>query len=204
MILSRNLSSGILFPLLSLLAAQIQTLQSILVPLASLHRALHKYSLPAQVLQRQASQPPTVPPILGTSSASSIPAFHPLAAKASSAVTSTAAGFPDSPQVYDRYDDTGKPVQHENDGGAPHRQNQSFEEARLRHYEHYNGKPETELGVTPKFQETSGKFPLGSTRAPDFSTLFGGSSTSQGLANFRANQDSKIGKHSGGQDGQEG
>ena len=169
----------------------------------------HPPSRASQVLSPAPSasktgQPPTVPPFLGTSSASSISAFHPLATKVSSAVASTAAGFPDSPQVYNRYGDTGKPVQQENDGGPPHWQNQSFEEARLRHYEHYHGKPETELEATPKFQGTSGKFPLGSTRAPDVSTLFGGSSTSQGLAIFRANQDSKPGKHSGVRMGKRG
>ena len=135
------------------------------------------------------------------------PAFNPLATKASSAVTSTATSFLYSPQddkPAPRYGDTGKSAQQENDSNTPHWQNQSFEEARLRHYEHYNGKPATELGETPKLQGTWGKFPLGSTRASDYSTLFGGSSTSQGHTIFRAEKDAKIGKHGGGRDGQDG
>ena len=133
------------------------------------------------------SPPSTIPLFPGTASASTFSAFHPLATKASSAVTSTAAGFPNSPQLYKpapRYGDIGKSVQQEGDSNAPHWQNQSVEEARLRHYEHYNGKPETELGATPKLQGTLGKSTLGSTRASDYSTLFGGSSASQGQKRF--------------------
>ena len=113
----------------------------------------------------------------------------------------TAAGFDDSPQRYKpalRYGDTGKSVQQEDDKNTPHWQNQSVEEARLRHYEHYNGIPETELGATPKLQGTLGKSTLGSTRASDYSTLFGGSSMSRGNTIFRTNKDPKVGKHSGG------
>ena len=167
-------------------------------------------SHPSQVLfsppsASQTDQPPTVPPFPGTASASTFSAFHPLATKASSAVTSTATGFPDSPQVHipaPRYGDTGNSVQQEHDGSMPHWQNESFEEARLRHYEHSNGRPETELAATPKLQGTLGKSTLGSTRASDFPTLFGDSSTSPGHTIFRAKKKSKIGKHSGTRDGQ--
>ena len=168
-------------------------------------------SHPSQVLffppsASQTDQPPTVPPFSGTASASTFSAFHPLATKASSAVTSTAAGFPDSPQGHrpaPRYGDTGKSVQQEHDGSIPHWQNESFEEARLRHYEHSNGRPETELAATPKLQGTLGKSTLGSKRASDFPTLFGGSSTSPGHTTRRVKKESKNGKHSGGRDGQE-
>ena len=145
-------------------------------------------SRPSQVLTfpprtSQTNQLPTSTPFPGTASASTFSAFHPLASNASSAVTSTAAGF---------HGDTGKSVQQEDGNNAPHWQNQSFEEAKLRHYEHYNGKPQTELGETPKLQGTLGKSTLGSTRAPDFSTRFGGPPTSQGHTVFKANNDSNC------------